>query len=324
MNILVDYHHSDLLESLHRLFEDRLGMSVYVPHGLGWFEEGYWQFGHKHFGDALARQFLLGGQFDELQPHRKLKQITVEEAREMDFAVVMATVQDNQEGYHRFAQEKGARYAVQVGNVNQGMDWRLDPVILDATGQFSGGIPFTPEFDIEGAFSYRKPLDIRTVFSFVNLFPGLPCYPLFEETKALLPNWTTGVFGHSGPDGFQKPTSLIGSLMGSSAFGWQDKVTGDGFGYVIHYWASVGRPIIGHGSHYRGQVAADLWEDGVTCIDLDIHSPAEAARLMNEIVLDPARHEAMSQSIASRVRARVNFEADAQRVAEALGLLVPA
>ena len=136
--------------------------------------------------------------------------------------------------------------------------------------------------------------------------------------------WYADVYGHNGPDGFVKPTSAIAPRMGSAHFGWHDKVSGDGFGYVIHYWASVGRPLIGHASHYRGQVAADLWEDGATCIDLDKHSPAETALLMEEIVSDRDRHEEMCFNIAQRVRERIDFAADAQRVAEALGLLVAA
>jgi hypothetical protein len=157
------------------------------------------------------------------------------------------------------------------------------------------------------------------VSSFVNLFPGLPCYPLFTETMTYLPDWAGYVFGHSGTHGFIEPASKIGDMMRLCDFGWHDKVTGDGFGYVIHKWASVGRPLIGHASHYARQTASDLWEDRVTCIDLDLHSPSEAARLMNQ--LDPAE---MGYTIARRVRERIDFAADAERVADALGLRVPA
>ncbi len=45
MNVLIDVHHSDLMESLHRLLEDRLGQTVYVPYGMEWQEQGYWRFG---------------------------------------------------------------------------------------------------------------------------------------------------------------------------------------------------------------------------------------------------------------------------------------
>jgi hypothetical protein len=327
MRVLIDVHHSDLMESLHRLFADRLGADVRVPYGLEWRDEGYWRFGQGYPDNGLgvAKQFLLMPMIDDLQPARVRNMTTLEEAKALDFDVVIASVPDNYDGYHRFAQEKGARFAIQVGNVNQPVDRSLNPVILDATGVHYGGVPFTPEWDIDGAFRYVPPfLAPRMVHSYVNLFPLLPCAPLFQETMTLLPDWAAYVYGHSAPDGFTKPTSKIAGQMQFPAFGWHDKVTGDGFGYVIHYWASVGRPLIGHASHSRGQLAEDLWEDGVTCIDLDRHSPAETAQLMDEIVQDPARHAAMCRSISERVRARVNFVADAERVADALGLLVPA
>jgi hypothetical protein len=263
---------------------------------------------------------------DDLQPARVRNMTTLEEAKGLDFDVVIASVPDNYDGYHRFAQEKGARFAIQVGNVNQPVDRSLNPVILDATGVHYGGVPFTPEWDIDGAFAYVEPHGWRLAASFVNLFPGLPCIGLLEEAQPdLVANdWAVAVYGHRGPAGFIKPTANIAKRMAANDFGWHDKVTGDGFGYVIHYWASIGRPLIGHASHYRGQLAEDLWEDGVTCIDLDRHSPAETAQLMDEIVSDPARHAAMCRSISERVRARVDFVADAERVADALGLLVPA
>jgi hypothetical protein len=327
MRVLIDVHHSDLMESLHRLFADRLGFEVIVPFGLGWRDAGYWNFGHGYpdGGLGVARQFLLMPEYDDLQPQRSRRMTTLDEAREMDFDLVVASVPDNYPGYARFAAEKGARFAIQVGNVNQYVDHSLSPLILDATGQYPGGVPFTPEFDIEGAFRFRPPFGevdrYYFVASFVNLFPGLPCHPLYLETMASLSErWEGHVHGHNGPEGFMKPTEKIGGEMYFRDFGWHDKVTGDGFGYVIHYWASVGRPLIGHASHYRNQVAADLWEDGVTAIDLDQHSPADAARLMEEIVADPDRHAEMCFTIAQRVRERIDFEADAERVADALGI----
>jgi hypothetical protein len=327
MRVLIDVHHSDLMESLHRLFADRLGFEVIVPFGLGWRDAGYWNFGHGYpdGGLGVARQFLLMPEYDDLQPQRSRRMTTLDEAREMDFDLVVASVPDNYPGYARFAAEKGARFAIQVGNVNQYVDHSLSPLILDATGQYPGGVPFTPEFDIEGAFAYRKdwlhgPAQIA---SFVNLFPGLPCHHIFQDVAERKSWWKFRVYGHSGPDGFVKPTSRIAEEMRPNYFGWHDKVTGDGFGYVIHYWASVGRPLIGHASHYRNQVAADLWEDGVTAIDLDQHTPADAARLMEEIVSDPDRHAEMCFTIAQRVRERIDFEADAERVADALGLSIP-
>lgn len=327
MRVLIDYHHACLAESMHRLFEDRLGMEVWLPKGIEWFEQGYWQHGGQHWGDAIARQYLLMPDTDSATPERRHRMCTLDEFREMgDWAVICPTVQENQSGFARLAKEVGATYAYGVGNTGQQIDWALDPFVLSSSEAplFGRGMIVHQEFDMEGAFAYSPFAgNPRSVASFVINFHRLPGYSQFQEAQALLPDWDFRCYGH-GPDGWTEPTSRLGELMRQTAFAWHDKQTGDGFGHSIHGWAAIGRPLIGHASYYRGQLAEDLWEDGTTCIDLDRHSIPEAVSIMEEIALDPARHEAMCQAIASRVRARVNFAADAQRVSEALGLLVAA
>lgn len=41
MSVLVDFHHTDLYRSFVRLFENRLGMKVYFPGGVNFFEDGH-------------------------------------------------------------------------------------------------------------------------------------------------------------------------------------------------------------------------------------------------------------------------------------------
>ena len=43
MNIFADLHHGDLFYSLHRLFVERLGWTLYRPIGHDWFNAGYWK-----------------------------------------------------------------------------------------------------------------------------------------------------------------------------------------------------------------------------------------------------------------------------------------
>lgn len=310
VNVLVDVHHADLLEAMHRLFEDRLGMTVYVPYGMEWFEQGYAPYG----SEPVARQFLVDAALHTDFHPRKIRFLPLSAFRLMEWGVVCATMAEQQWGFKRLADEKGARFAVQVGNTRQYVDYSLDPVVIDVA----------QEFDIEGAFRYTPFTGSKSVASFVNIFPVLPDYRHFEEARALLNGWRIAVHGHHGPDGFIKPTSAIADLMRGFAFGWHDKETGDGFGHVIHQWASVGRPLIGHASYYRGQMAEDLWEDLNTCIDLDRHTIPDTVALMEEIVADPDRHAEMCFNIAQRVRERIDFAADAERVSEALGLKVPA
>jgi hypothetical protein len=325
VRILVDQHHADLLEAMHRLFEDRLGLEVYVPTGMAWFDAGYWSFGRHHFGDVLARQYLeTATEYDGFHDRRH-RLITLDEFRALgDWAAVVATVQENQDGFARLAREAGARYVYQVGNTGQWIDWSLEPLVLNSS-EAEGGIRMHQEFDVDGAFAFTPYEGSgHTIASFVNAFPMLPCWPVFEYARRELPDWTMRVHGHHGPDGFLKPTTALAGVMRATAFGWHDKVTGDGFGHVIHQWAAIGRPLIGHASHYSDKVAADLWEDGVTCVDLDRHSLPDALDTMRAIASDPVRHAEMCRAIRARLDARVDFAAEAQAVGDALGLAVPA
>ena len=124
-----------------------------------------------------------------------------------------------------------------------------------------------------------------------------------------MPERTFRVHGIDGEDGNIKPTRDVGTLMRSYGWGWHDKVTGDGFGHVVHGWAAVGRPLIGHASHYAGQMAGPLWEDGVTCIDLDRHAVGELPGL-----LDSLDNVAMGREIRSRFDDLVDFSAEADQV----------
>ena len=58
----------------------------------------------------------------------------------------------------------------------------------------------------------------------------------------------------------------------------------------------------------------------VTCIDLDRRPVAEAVALMEEIVANPAMHQAMCEAIRARFDALVDFDGEARQIANALGL----
>ncbi len=326
MRVLIDYHHACLAESMHRLFEDRLGLEVWLPKGMEWFEQGYWQHGAGAWSDTIARQYLLMAPTDSATPDRVHRMCSLDEFRAMgDWAVICPTVQENQHGFARLASEVGAQYAYGVGNTGQGIDWSLDPFVLSSSEAplFGRGMVVHQEFDSTDAFGFT-PLsgNARSLASFVINFHRLPGYAQFQEAQALLAGWDVKNYGH-GENGWVEPTSRIGDVMKQTAFAWHDKQTGDGFGHSIHGWAAVGRPLIGHASYYRGKLAEDLWEDGVTCIDLDRHSIPDAVQIM-ESLAGSEQYREMCREIRRRFDARVDFAAEAQRVGEALGLLVTA
>lgn len=326
MRALIDRHQADLFYSLQLLFEDRLGVEVYTPVGFDWFDAGIWQFGHKHFGRELAEQYLRIDArwsddlvtYDPHHPERAIRGVTWDQARQRKWDYIVATVQDNQEGFARFAREHGAKYAYSVGNTNQQIAWELDPLALVSSEMpiLGRGIRYHQEFDAKGTFGYRAPVPTPAVHvaSFVNCFPQIACYPLWQEAKAKAPDFIWHEHGISGADGNLEPIGRIADQMAVADFGWHDKQHGDGMGHVIHNWAAIGRPLIGHRSHYAGKLAEPLWEDGVTAIDLDRHSVAEAVRFMREIVADPPRHRAMCEAIRARFDSLVDFDAEAEQI----------
>ena len=298
MNILTDMHHADLLYALQLQFEDRLGYDLFIPMGHEWWDEWYWRFGAVHGDDRLAVQFLaergkevepgLWLMFDDHHPERPIYGVSLERAKGMTWDAVMATVDDNQRGFHKFATEKSARYLYHIGNTRQYIDESLAPIILDG-----------PQlFDFHRTFRYRSPVRMDRITSFVNLLPRIPeSWAPLERLKELL-GWEVRSFGHDCPDGLLKPVAAIAEEMSRAGWAYHDKPTGDGFGHILANWAAVGRPLIGHASFYQGQWGAPLWVDQETCIDLDRHPIEEVA----EMILDTTArsHEWMCQNIRAR------------------------
>lgn len=324
MSVLIDRHHADLFHSLQLLFEKRLGHAVATPVGIEWWDEGYWRFGEGYGDDRLARQFLLehkpGWFTDNHHPKRAIYGVSLAEARADPWDYVVATVQDNQRGFKRFADEVGAKYVLQVGNTNQHVDWDLDPLALVSSEvPIRGrGVLYHQELDAETTFGFRElPAESRVIRSFVNCFGSTPCVLPFEEARGLLPEFTFTEHGIDGRDGNIGVVRDIAALMADSGWGWHDKIQGDGFGHVCHDWAAIGRPLIGHAAHYRGLMAENLWDNLVTCIDLDRYTVTEASGLIREITSDRPRHEAMSRAIRARFD-EINYDAEADRIRELL------
>jgi hypothetical protein len=255
----------------------------------------------------------LGAPPDGEFPDWPIPTVTLAEAQAMDWAFVIATVPDNEAGFYRFAQERGARFVEQVGNTGQYVNWRLDPLVLSSSEMpiYGRGVVYHQEMD---PIAYRPPTEIRTAASFVNCMPFMgKCWTLLQEAQALgLP---VKVHGIEGPDGIIKPNTALVDLMAGVGWGWHDKQQGDGFGHVVHAWSAIGRPLIGHASHYKGKLAEPLWEDLVTAIDLDRRSIPETVEIIRTIT--PERHTEMCRAIRSRF-ALIDYDREEATIRELL------
>jgi hypothetical protein len=341
IRVLADRHHAGLFHSLQLLFA-RIGrltgdeVRVETPIGHEWWDAGFWRFGEGYGDDRLARQFLnvdlfTAGLFgdtitnDPEFPESPIYGVTLNTALEHHYDFVVATVQDNQHGLARFAREMGARFVLAVGNTGQMIDWGLDPLVINSSEMpvLGRGVNVGQEFDSDGLFAREGINNATRIGSFVNCMTSIACWPLLDHARSA-PDLDVRVHGIDGPDGNIKPISTIANIMRGCGWGWHDKEHGDGFGHVIHYWAAIGRPLIGHASHYKGKRAEALWQDGVTCIDLDRHPIAEALEMVRSIASEPARHNDMSVAIRRAFDEECDWDRDAASVAELLGLAVTA
>lgn len=333
MNVLVDRHHAGLYRSL-QLLAQRLGWTLWTPVGTDWQAAGYWAFGQNVPGltEALARQYLephegvwrraiLGWTTEDPEfPGAPIRGLALDEAKGMTWAFVVATLDDNQWGFKRFSDEVGARFVVQVGNTGQHVAWNLDPLaIVSSEVPIVGrGVRYHQEMD-PAATRRIDPgtawyVAEKRIASFVNCFPSIgSCYEVWLAAHARFSGFAFGEYGIDGAHGVIKPIAAIADRMGDALFGWHDKVHGDGFGHVIHGWAAVGRPLIGHASHYRGKMAEHFWRHGETCIDLDRVNLEEAARMARDVAQDRDRYAAMCHAIRAEFD-RIDHEEEAEAI----------
>jgi hypothetical protein len=209
-----------------------------------------------------------------------------------------------------FAREMGARFVVQVGNTGQDVDWGLEPLALVSSEVAIRGKGLTYHQEMDPVPYDPKPAVQTNAASFVNCMNSMGfCFDLLEQARSL-GQWVE-TFGIDGSM-VVKPYSRLVKAMGLYGWGWHDKAQGDGFGHVIHSWAAVGRPLIGHASHYRGRMAEPFWRDMETCIDLDRHPIKEVVDIIQ--TMDAETHRGMREAIRAEFERQVDYEAEAEAI----------
>lgn len=339
MKVLVDYHHGNLLYSLYKLFEQRLGFEIYRPIGLDWFTNGYFKIAEP-YGNAqdtidqyLSTKSRKWDAFKALNGDYKLKDdiyhiwdhengfehraITFEKFKEMKFDLIVASHPLHNNWKDLLNYQPQAKFIVQIGNEGQTTDARN---VLCSTADFlprdgQNFIRYHQEFDLEDYF-YTPPESHKLVRSFVV---SLPEPETFFMYKNLLSDFTFEAYGVGSPEGTVHGGD-IARMMRESAFGYHVKPM-DGYGHVIHKWAFTGRPLITRASYYKGKLAEPLLEDKVTCIDLDKHSVSENCDLI-ELFSQPENHLTMCENMARRAREVVNFDHESQKIKDWLNYLI--
>lgn len=344
MRVLADYHHSDLFESYQLLFADRFGWDVYAPYGMAWFDEWYYSFERAVHGDAVARQYLegvwqdvvdKGDHFerpDYTHPGRTIKGVTLEQARAQKWDIVIASVPDNDAGFHRLAKETGGHFGIQMGNAGQFSDWDRAEFGLVSTNFI--GVPPKPyvvyrqEFNLQDFKHEWPPAEPKSIGSFMQCFAenrgkdrGL-FYDQWQRLASANRDFDWKVYGAYGSEeedewacGNLPSTPAVAAAMVRTGIFWHAKYWSDGYGHVIHNMFAVGRPIFAYHSYYADKLAGALFVPGTTMVSLDGLSDHEIVDYLRRF-RDPSETEAwrMGEAAAARFREVVNFDEDAENV----------
>ncbi len=348
--VLIDYHHDCLYQSM-ELLADRLGWTLYRPIGLDWFEQGYWNHERKFHGDAIAQQYLgLWGTDTLWDPHgyarlnvthgRTHRLLTLDAARELRPDIVISSLAHNHEGFARFANEVGATFGLQIGNVRfAAADMAEDRWDLAAFGLVSGLMPADPpkphvvyhqEFSLDDFRPSRPPRLGLVVSSFVQCYPQDPSYAFWTQAAETAPehDWRVfGAYGEATLDRFAAGNldrcAEVGDAMRASDVAWHAKRWSDGFGHVLHNWASVGRPTIGFHDYYRNQLGGRLWVEGVTSWDLGKMTTYDTAQLLRRFRDDEDFHIRACEAMAARFREVVDYDEEEQAIRDLLARVLP-
>lgn len=341
MRILADYHHSDLFESYQLTLEDRFGWEVFAPYGMEWFDAGYWNFERQAHGDAVARQYLLGvwpdpvdrGTHweveDRTHPGRIRKGVTLGQALDQDWDVVLCSLTHNEAGFAELAEFVGATFGIQAGNVGQvdSVNWGpVDFGLLSTTlGSVVPPVPhivYRQEFSLDD-FRYEWPPSERdTVASFIQCFPENQSF--YDDFLNLARNedgfdWKVyGAYGSHPEDEFAcgnlNTTPAVAEAMRRTRTAYHAKWWSDGYGHVIHNLAAVGRPVVGPLGYYGDKLAGPLHIDGVTSFDTAQRTTAEVLAVLRRLRDDDDFHRKVCEAAAFRFREVVNFDDDAWKV----------
>ena len=194
MNILTDYHHNSLLNSLRLLFEERLEAKLFRQVGLQWFANNFWNI-YPH--PATAQQYLsLDQRYKPVDGSRQLNQLTgqnleyyelfdpeynvnqkaltFDQFLHKDIDIIIASVPQHIEPFTKLRNQykPNAKLIYQVGNTWDIQDMPISNIMASAKVYIPPkyhSIVYHQEFSTE-IFKYSNTPESKNIYSFVNCF----------------------------------------------------------------------------------------------------------------------------------------------------------
>ena len=309
--VLADLHHEALYKSLRMLFEDRLGGEVFRPAGMEWYERGWWAYPTPTPRET-ARQQLQG--FTYGHPGKLNHEFMT--GGWADFDLMLSSTPDQWYAW----EAKRAEHNITIPHVFQsGNDWILPPCknLLNSTTLPAPpgchAVYYHQEFSLK---DYYRPGEAekpgRVISSFMHYNPRSDFFYALERE---MPDWIFREYGAGGRDG--QPADLPWAMRATRYLFHSKPV--EGFGYNQFYAAACGVPLFARVKANAHQAIGELYTP-VTCLDLDDY--ASPGHLADAIRRFDRNWQVSSQAIADRFAAKVNFEAEASRIAEWLQTVI--
>ncbi|MBU1110794.1 hypothetical protein KKB83_04205 [Patescibacteria group bacterium] len=345
MNVLCDFHHAGLLNSLILLFERRLGWKVYRPIGRQWFDEGYWKV-YDH--PATVAQFLdvNGATPDNTDPVNDVitgesgvyichdisslktnRAITLDKFREMNFGIIIASIPKHVEPFKKLCKEHWSRPKLifQIGNQWVGEAEKADNIMCSSRIAIANknSVVYHQEFDTNVFSRASSEVFEPNITSLVNCFSNDGMFKedweLFQKVEKLMPEWNFKCMGGQCRDGQAHGEAEVAKTIAKAGFIWHTKKGGDGYGHIIHNASACGRPMIVKKEYYSGKLGEDLMIDGKTCVCIDGLNPLE---IKNKIEYYSRQWKELCNNSYYNFKNKVDFDKEEKIIRHFLSKLI--
>lgn len=310
LNILADFHHSDLFWSLY-LLSNRLGVTLYRPYGMDWYDQGYYKlYGNLRARDPerwIAKQYLVDTLFNvseriedfgsrgwgresyngcEDYPAFNLLTLDDIKNKRVEIDIVICSVHENEPYFTKLREfYPNAKFIRQVGN---DLDTIIDEVsypnlLSSATAPYSAfqgpnKVIYKQEFDLN-IFKPEAPQNLRNLWSFQNDIEQFEdTWEVWNGLKHKLDDFNFKSYGVGNDDGKIYPKKELVKKMLEATFILQSKGPWEGYGHIIHNAVYLGRPMIIKFSDYQGKIAEPLLIKDQTYLEMTDQDLVEKIR----------------------------------------------
>lgn len=336
--VLVDnVGHSDLLQTMHILFEERLGGEVYIPEGPEWVEKGYVT-AHCPIPDPIPDSEIkkedgityykcsLETGVDE----RTVKGITFDKFMKMDFDVILTTVYFHEKTFHALVKDckPNAKYIRQIANIHEKPLGWCKNILLGAAyhPRDYGGQSADLAFGRAGirhimyypehyrGYKHADPINHKEILCLSREIAPVDWNAWNHYRSVLEPlGFTFKMYGvqhrqyeFDNKYGETIKHPLLPNALRETGFVWYTKPHGGG-GFTVREAMATGRPVIVRRSYSERHtiVECNLFKHGINCVDLDVQG------LDTSLVqqwAEPEIHIQVCQRVADVFQQDVKFE----------------